>query len=134
VNSQKELAANLAREIQQMFLSEPHRNLIGLDSYVSLFLTPSIRRGLLMINQVNYHAPTESTNALPQTLPNEMTGEVDHQSIYGPAAVEFMTAQLIECVKQTHTHQIQVSIADDESVWKVTIEKVVAKDNSARTN
>jgi hypothetical protein len=86
------------------------------------------------INQMNRHAPTESANALPQTLPNEVTGEVDNQSIYGPAAVEFMTAQLIECVKQTHTHQIQISLADASSVWKVTIEKVSAKDKSGRTN
>jgi hypothetical protein len=87
-----------------------------------------------MVNQINYHAPTESTNALPQAMPNEVTGEVSHQSIYGPAAVEFMTAQLIECVKQTHTHQIQISIADSSSVWKVTIEKVSADENLARTH
>lgn len=87
-----------------------------------------------MIKQVKYYEPKESMNELPQSLPGEVAGELENQSIYGPAAVEFMTAQLIECVKQTHTHQIQVTIADSASVWKVTIEKVSAKENAVRTN
>jgi hypothetical protein len=87
-----------------------------------------------MINQVNYHAPTEPANGLPQGLPTSMTREVTNQSIHGPAAVEFMTAQLIECVKQTHTHQIQVTIADASSVWKVTIEKVNSAQSSGRSS
>jgi hypothetical protein len=85
-----------------------------------------------MINQVNYHAPTEPTNARNQGSPSEVTSEANSQSIHGPEAVEFMTAQLIECVKQTHTHQIQVTIADNASVWKVTIEKMSARQNTPR--
>jgi hypothetical protein len=50
-------------------------------------------------------------------------------SIHGTEAVEFMAAQLIECVKQTHTNQIQVTIADTASIWKVTIEKVDTRQN-----
>jgi hypothetical protein len=86
-----------------------------------------------MINQVNYHAPTEP-DGLPQGLPAEINGEARNQSMYGPMAVEFMTAQLIECVKQTHAHQIQVTLADTNSVWKVTVEKVSAKCEPVRAD
>jgi DNA polymerase III sliding clamp (beta) subunit (PCNA family) len=79
----------------------------------------------------------KSTNSLIsdtyQEMPGALAEEMTSQSIHGPMAVEFMTAQLIECVKQTHTHQIQISLTDSNDVWKVTVEKVSSKDLSART-
>jgi hypothetical protein len=79
-----------------------------------------------MIQQLN----AKKANGQKSELPTSLTENVTNDSVHGRMAVEFMAAQLIESVKQTHTHQIQVTLTDSYDIWKVSVEKISGKDKS----